>query len=51
MINTDKRASQGLVKDSPTFKNFSSTAMHYLTAMGCSFMLAIKLVIYRELNV
>ncbi len=27
---TCKRASQGLVKDSPTFKNFSITAIHYL---------------------
>ena len=29
------RASQGLVKDSHTFKNFSITAIHYLTAMTC----------------
>ncbi len=30
-----QRASQGLVKDSPTFKNFSISAIHYLTAMTC----------------
>ncbi len=30
-----ERASQGLAKDSPTFKNFSLTAIHYLTAMTC----------------
>ncbi len=29
------RASQGLVKDSPTFKNSSISAIHYLTAITC----------------
>ncbi len=29
-----QRASQGLVKDSPTFKNFSITARHYFSAIG-----------------
>ncbi len=30
----NKRACQGLVKDSPTFKNFSTTGAHYFPAMA-----------------
>ena len=31
-----ERASQGLVKDPPTFKNFSTTGIHYFPAMASS---------------